>query len=714
MVTPLTTIKHDVMWLSPSPMWAEYSGVDKASSRNSFLRPSIFRFNHDEFMDEMLGLLSYHPDRLMEWQALPETWRKPMADPTTASHLKRTQTVSHFSKAQNKLARNHGLADRLAKTYKKPDEDELDYSDFKLYQPAHQRYYLISASLVCRQAGLPERLLDDGKQEKVGFVLRRIVNRDPEAATALCDPENTGQCDEYAFVQTEDGPQWQLLDSEKGMRSDLLFDNEERLPLFGLNYSDNEIRSRRLYTGMIPVSRREAYLNARTIPLSDHDALAEDDDNMKEPDPRRTLFEMDVTEPWKSLLEQAASVLNSINGSKDIFKQQRDLDNSDVPADRADIPAAYKRSREQIQTVSWYVLLDFERFLQDYLKEVWEVVAEERLPEELGSDEERDIITALQNITMSSALIDVLTIANNSAATNKLSASYHVDEDCQANLLLALRMLAKHEEFMHGLEAVDVDYDRNPLDEYGRPRGQASDARWPRMLFPLADPQLSGPLPALAPVEASVDPLENNKSRIDALVVLIGKALAVNGAAGNPEVPSRVSPLLDKRDAWFIVRCFYERPNCGPYHSAVMSRPCQPFQMASFFDPDAPGRKIKIPMPMDISPAGLRKFNRNTTFMISDMLCGKLKSIRKLTFMDLVLSVLPWPFHKDLPKPDPAGKCQKGGDGFGMFCSLSIPIVTLCAMVLLIIMVSLFDIFFRWLPYLFVCLPIPGLGGKKS
>ena len=35
--------------------------------------------------------------------------------------------------------------------------------------------------------------------------------------------------------------------------------------------------------------------------------------------------------------------------------------------------------------------------------------------------------------------------------------------------------------------------------------------------------------------------------------------------------------------------------------------------------------------------------------LVSDMLCGKLDAIRKLKFSDLVLSVLPWPFHKELP-----------------------------------------------------------------
>jgi hypothetical protein len=82
-----------------------------------------------------------------------------------------------------------------------------------------------------------------------------------------------------------------------------------------------------------------------------------------------------------------------------------------------------------------------------------------------------------------------------------------------------------------------------------------------------------------------------------------------------------------------------------------------------------------------------------------------------LTFGDLVLSVLPWPFHKDLSGS--AGGCPTGKLNFGKICTLSIPIITLCALILLIIIVSLLDIIFRWVPYLIFCLPLPGLKAKK-
>ena len=45
----------------------------------------------------------------------------------------------------------------------------------KLYQPAHQRYYLVTACLVCGIVGLPDRALDSAHQERVSFVVRRLL-----------------------------------------------------------------------------------------------------------------------------------------------------------------------------------------------------------------------------------------------------------------------------------------------------------------------------------------------------------------------------------------------------------------------------------------------------------------------------------------------------------------------------------------------------------
>jgi len=47
-------------------------------------------------------------------------------------------------------------------------------------------------------------------------------------------------------------------------------------------------------------------------------------------------------------------------------------------------------------------------------------------------------------------------------------------------------------------------------------------------------------------------------------------------------------------------------------------------------------------------------------------------------------------------------------------CSLSIPIITICALILLIIIVMLLDFIFKWLPFLMFCFPLPGLKAKED
>jgi hypothetical protein len=79
-----------------------------------------------------------------------------------------------------------------------------------------------------------------------------------------------------------------------------------------------------------------------------------------------------------------------------------------------------------------------------------------------------------------------------------------------------------------------------------------------------------------------------------------------------------------------------------------------------------------------------------------------------------VLSVLPWPLHKDLPVSD-AGACKDAdGISFGLLCSLSIPIITICALILLMVMVNLLNVVFHWLPFFISCFPVPHLSAKRS
>jgi hypothetical protein len=212
-------------------------------------------------------------------------------------------------------------------------------------------------------------------------------------------------------------------------------------------------------------------------------------------------------------------------------------------------------------------------------------------------------------------------------------------------------------------------------------------------------------------LRALVNPPPGTKSLDD----LIVDALPAQQPPKTPPLSlAAAMTTLDLREpGWFIIRTVFERPNCVPLTGPLLSEPTEPFQMASFFDPDAPARPIRINLPLDTTAAGLRKFDRNTAFMISDVLCGQMKRMGNLTLGDLVLSVLPWPLHKDLPVPE-GGACQEDGVEFGMICSLSIPIITICALILLIIIVNLLDIIFHWIPFFIACFPLPRFRAKEA
>jgi hypothetical protein len=345
--------------------------------------------------------------------------------------------------------------------------------------------------------------------------------------------------------------------------------------------------------------------------------------------------------------------------------------------------------REQIQTGSWYVLLDFANLLADQTPRVWRLLKGQAplAGEPPFNAAENALATAIANTTFSltNPQKDAF-VANTAYSTSAIKGSLK-------DALLAV----KTGSIEANLEAVKTSFDR---------KRASLDPLWPNFLFPLADPLLLSPLttPAL---------LAQEKAKVDALSDKIEAALPATPSAEVPNSPLVSQQPMDMREGWFVIRCVFTRPECGPIDPPLLSEPTAPFQMASFFDPDAPARPIRIALPLDTSPAGLRKFDKNTAFMISDMLCGQIDRVKGLSLGDLVLSVLPWPLHKDLSVPD-GGPCKSGsGIEFGMICSLSIPIITICALILLIIIVSLLDIVFRWLPYFVICFPVPKFKGKS-
>jgi len=148
----------------------------------------------------------------------------------------------------------------------------------------------------------------------------------------------------------------------------------------------------------------------------------------------------------------------------------------------------------------------------------------------------------------------------------------------------------------------------------------------------------------------------------------------------NPGALDAPSATIQVGQTFYVARLVYRRPRCGPLHADVLSPPSEKFLLAPYFDPEAPSRPIRISLPIDASIQGLRQFRKNVRMVLSDSLRNKTKT----------------------------KKINDKVDGPDLDCGgfdLSIPIITIVAMILLFVMISLLNIIFWWIPFVKICLP---------
>ena len=636
----MSGMEHRVQWTAPSPAWRSLLQIEDVELRG-FSRPMLLRFAADTFMDDYTAMLSVEPRRIVELVARPESWRGPAA--VAAPPV----VVPRFARAlrRRRAAREFAVAPAAIVSAAAGGAPPL-----KLFQPAHQRYYLVAASLVCQLPGLPDRAIDAAQEERATFVIRRLL---PRSGTVRPAADSDG-ADEYAYVAGAAGGAWQRVAPGDARR---IVAGEEQLPLFRSAYASDEGRSRKVLAGLVPVSNREAYVAA--APRSGTAADPSGSGQPSLPDPRLVLLQKQVTEPWRRVIERAERAEAMLRAA---------LESSPAPG-QADRERTRREAREQIQVISWYVLLDLARYLQQHLPNVWAAVSGAA---PTTNQAEAALVTAID-------------------------ATAHARDGVSRRMREALLDVAARES---QLEAVTQPYiEQSPA--------------WPPQTFALAairsTEELRGMLLPPPPIErvSGLTP--------SAFEALVAAALPATAAAPTPEAPVATRPVLAAGDpGWFVIRCVYERPQCGPLSPPLVSDATGVFQLAGFFDPDAPARPIRIGLPADVSPAGLRKFDKNTAFMLSDMLCGQMDRVKGLTLGDLVRSVLPWPLHKDLDVPDKGPCTDAAGASLGMMYSVSLPIITICALMLMMIVVNLLDMIFRWVPYFLVAFPVPGLKGKGT
>lgn len=134
-----------------------------------------------------------------------------------------------------------------------------------------------------------------------------------------------------------------------------------------------------------------------------------------------------------------------------------------------------------------------------------------------------------------------------------------------------------------------------------------------------------------------------------------------------------------------FVRVIAEHEDCPP--RLVWGPESEPFRIAPWYASRDGATPARIPLP-ELDRDALKKIVPNVAFMVP----GSLKAF----------------LTKNDPKKILEGNAEDGGSlGIQFICAFNIPIITLCAFILLWILITLLNIVFWWLPFIIVCLPFP-------
>jgi hypothetical protein len=568
---------HTHVWHTPQPLWKR--ALADPAPRRRFRQPALLRFDSDDFMDEVQGTLGEDPRALDGLVARSETWR---AGAAGWEPLEESQEV------------------------------------VTLYQPVHQRYYLVAASLVCQLRGLPDRTVDAAAQERASFVLRRLPVDD---AGEPLDPATPGYTEYGWFGEAGWKPVDRATEVDRrpavgngagGAGDGSAAEREERLPLFPLAFTDDAFgQTRRLLAGLVPVAGREAYESA---PRADAPQPAPDPGDPLA-DPRLHDYERTVVRGLLPLHELVAEA-------------PPELEDQDLREPYA------------------FALLDLTLFLERYLPAVLDAVAS-------GS--------SAGLTTLDERVFDTLGTLEDHGVSLEVLTAIH-----EARSLF---------------EAGDVD-----LSDGATPGHGLDD------LVGLTRGQVDGALVGAGSLRiddtAYASSLSLNRRIRDALGPYAGD-YETDEPLADPEVAGRIGADVG---SVYAVRCVYERPRCQGYGGTpLVSERSRPFRLAPFFDPDAPVRPVRITLPVDTSISGLRSFPKAVSFLISDQLRAQMARVEGIKLQAL----------------DDGEIGEEGGWTLGMICSLSIPIITICAFILLLIIVFLLNIVFWWIPFFRICFPIP-------
>ena len=472
-------------------------------------------------MDDFLALTQADPRQMSGLLAKPETWKVPATAVATRTAARRTRRHARRRAHQSGPQAAKRGSCRCARA---PGTSLPTRSRLKLYQPAHQRFYLVAACLVCRTPGLPDRPLEHQRAGARGFVVRRLVPRcrrgSGESAIRRSAPSR------HSRVAV--GARWPSPAS--------FVAGEELLPLSPLAYEELDGRRRRLFNGLIPVAKRGNRSSARRSRECRTPAAAATRRSTR----AQMLLKSEVLGPWKPASRRSRTIAKASITKNRRSRRPRYRPREATPPS----PRPTGRSRPS----RGYVLLDFAECLERPHPGVvgrdrpaqssagLSAPTYDRLPDELAANQPSRASPCSSRSKRDSRA---------SRDTPRKWSSQSTAADTTAQSAVAGYFLLRH----RAPHRTNDRYRSRKTLRRGHRRRAAS----------------RGALPT------------DDSCRRTA-----------------PPLPWRRSTRSTSRHRWFTVRCVFERPRVRDAGTRRWSAtPTASFQLAAFFDPDAPARPIR-------------------------------------------------------------------------------------------------------------------------
>jgi hypothetical protein len=195
------------------------------------------------------------------------------------------------------------------------------------------------------------------------------------------------------------------------------------------------------------------------------------------------------------------------------------------------------------------------------------------------------------------------------------------------------------------------------------------------------------PLPDLAPVPATARNLLIDEGAAANLRGALKARLGLAVAASATALP--VPKLASGPAGRYFVVPFLRTLRPDGCERIYWGQPSDPFAVAAAFDPDA-ARPVLIEMP-DLADAK-KGLARGATFDLPPSLADLVNGLSSSSAVQSMWNGSGGP---------------SGGLGIRFLCSFSLPAITICAMLMLSIVLSLLNIFLGWLAWVKICLPVP-------